>query len=107
MSHSGRSPLSIRLQPSHQTIQTGSTNLNNAGYSNPDVDKAINTAGASLDQGVRVTQYRTVQQAFVNDLPHVFVTRLPLSWYFKSSKVQDFSIYQDGNPRWDRIWINK
>lgn len=52
-------------------VGTNATGGNIARYSNPTVDKAINTASETKDEAAQVQQYGIVQRQILQDLPYI------------------------------------
>lgn len=78
--------------------------LNVYGYSNPDVDKALDTARSSGDQSVQDAQYKTVVQAMVDDLPFFnYGVRQAASVY--TDKVHGVKLFYDAYPFLEDLWL--
>ena len=78
--------------------------LNVYGYSNPDVDKALDTARSSGDKSVQDAQYKTVVQAMVDDLPFFnYGVRQAANVY--TDKVHGVKLFYDAYPFLEDIWL--
>lgn len=78
--------------------------LNVYGYSNPDVDKALDAARATGDEGVQEAQYKTVVQAMVEDLPFFnYGVRQASNVY--TTKVHGVKLFYDAYPFVEDIWL--
>jgi peptide/nickel transport system substrate-binding protein len=85
-------------------FSTGPSNF--GGYKNSDVDQAFNTARSSLDQSARVNAYKTVQRALAADQPVIWTTRVQFVTFFKP-EIKDLTLFEDGVPLVDRVWLKK
>lgn len=81
-----------------------STNFNR--YSNSQVDAALDTERASLDQAARKAAMRTFQQVWADEQPSFMYARVQQGFVF-DSKMQDIRLFEDGTAFLDRIWISK
>ena len=70
--------------------QIGGNGLNLAGYSNPDVDKALSDARSTTDQAQRLADYQKFQTLITNDLPDIWLYS-PAYTYVQVKQVQGFN----------------
>lgn len=73
---------------------------NYARYSNPDVDAAINEAGATLDEATKLAAYTTIQAQIAEDLPYIPVVLNASQAFFNVEKFSGWPSESDlyANP---------
>ncbi|NNU82064.1 ABC transporter substrate-binding protein [Halovulum dunhuangense] len=81
----------------HQFVTTGG-GLNDAKYSNPEVDRLLNEARASNDTAVRKQAYEAATEILMTDLPLVYLYHPAWIWALDAS-VEGFVPYPDGMIR--------
>jgi peptide/nickel transport system substrate-binding protein len=75
-------------------------------YSNPEVDRLLNEADATMDQSKRATYYQRVQEIIIRDDAIAYA---PLSdptifsWTKNVRGIDEYAV--DGTWLWDRVWI--
>jgi peptide/nickel transport system substrate-binding protein len=81
----------------HQFV-TCQGGLNDSKYCNPEVDRLLNEARATNDEGKRRDLYEAAQKILQEDLPIIYVYYQP--WPFATArKVEGFKAYPDGMIR--------
>jgi peptide/nickel transport system substrate-binding protein len=83
---------------------TGGTN--NAGYSNPQMDAALEKGRSSQDLSVRKAAYDEVQKLWVQDVPDIPIYR-PNSPTVVSKNVKGLAVYGPGFVNIATIWLAK
>ncbi len=86
----------------YQWFHTGGGN-NDGKYSNLDVDKLLEDARTTTDQGKRKSLYDQAQKLVVQDAAYVFINHPP-STEVHSNKVHGFVLYPDNMPRFATVW---
>lgn len=81
--------------------QSSSEGLNITNYSNPNVDKALETALSTLDTGLRRNLYRTVEEEIIADKPAIFLYS-PRLVYATNKAIGNFDIGTVNRPA-DRL----
>ncbi|UUT36662.1 ABC transporter substrate-binding protein [Microbacterium elymi] len=80
--------------------------FNTTGYSNADVDDALNAARQTTDTTVRKENYRTVQEQFMKDLPGLFTFSSTLSTVM-TKDVTGVAFTAGGQLIWDELGFKK
>ena len=81
----------------------GSSNYSK--YANPKVDELIRASRASADLTKRADLYHQVFNILAEELPVVPMHHGRVGWA-AVNKVHGFEMYEDGIPRWDRMWVD-
>jgi peptide/nickel transport system substrate-binding protein len=76
---------------------------NVAGYSNPEVDQALDAARMTADNSERAGLYQEIQRQLVEDLPFVPLTNTT-NMMKASSDLAGVAVYEDGILRSDLLW---
>jgi peptide/nickel transport system substrate-binding protein len=80
----------------------GSRNF--SGYSSSVVDKDIADSRAALDANTRIAALKQLQRDVMNDMPFVLLNLSPNIWV-EQPNIRDFSVFDEGGPLLDRVWI--
>jgi peptide/nickel transport system substrate-binding protein len=101
----GVSAWSGRLDPDGNTyIQFHSGSATNySEYSNPAMDKALDDARLTADQGQRTTLYRQVNKLAAEEAPYIF-TFHDVTGQFSTAKVKHFTAVPDAIYRFADVW---
>ena len=81
----------------HQFVVTGA-GLNDAGYSNPEVDAALDAARVSLDNAVRKESYDAARRILSEDAPLVYIYHDTWVWAMDAD-IEGFVPHPDGMLR--------
>jgi peptide/nickel transport system substrate-binding protein len=81
----------------HQFLTTGG-GINDAGYSNEEVDRLLNEARVSNDVEARRAAYNAASEILMEDLPIVYLYHPVWIWAMDSS-IEGFVPYPDGMIR--------
>jgi peptide/nickel transport system substrate-binding protein len=82
---------------------TGSSNFGK--YSNPEMDAALADAQNATSDADRAAAYEKINQLLADDVPMVFLLRVPPTMLFDSEVVGDVPLFNDGAPDWSKIWL--
>ncbi|MGB3554560.1 MAG: ABC transporter substrate-binding protein [Jannaschia sp.] len=85
----------------HQFVTTDG-GINDSGYSNPEVDEALNTARTLSGVEERKAQYDAATDILIEDLPRVFLYHETWIWALDSS-IEGFTPYPDGMIRLEGV----
>jgi len=101
----GLSGWSGRLDPDGNTyIQYHSGSASNyAQYANPAMDKALDDARLTFDQGQRASLYRQVNKLAAEEAPYIF-TFHDVTGQFSTAKVKHFTPVPDAIYRFVDVW---
>lgn len=89
----------------YDTLHTdGGVNL--SGYSDPEMNEALEAAISSFDPDVRAESYETVQRLFLRDVPHVLYQHIQTATVAQPS-VREIVTFFDGIPRVESMWIDE
>jgi peptide/nickel transport system substrate-binding protein len=77
---------------------------NATGYSNPEVDEALDTGRRSTDEETRRESYRVVQQALAEDVPLFQAVTSPWGW-FGSGDVRGLFARRNGTIVLADAWL--
>ncbi|MEV1128703.1 ABC transporter substrate-binding protein [Agromyces sp. NPDC049794] len=80
----------------------GQTNY--MGYSNPDVDDALDAGRDSTDAGERAEAYAEVERLVVEDVP-VLPIRNQEAYTVHAAALQGLTLHGDGSLLFDRLWL--
>ena len=95
----GTAPLGLYIY-----LHTGQQ-LNVYGYSNPEVDQALDAARATSDEAEQDANYETVVQRMVDDVPFFnYGVRQASNVY--TDEVHDLEVFYDGYPFLEKIWLS-
>jgi peptide/nickel transport system substrate-binding protein len=83
-------------------FHTGGGN-NQARYSNPTVDKALEDARSTTDQAKRKQLYSQAQTQLVTDGAYVFINH-PAAFQLSRATVHGYTLYPDNMPRFATVW---
>ena len=83
-------------------FHTGGPN-NDAHYSNPDVDKALEDARIQTDQAKRRADYQAAQKQIQQDAVYGFIYHAP-AIQASTTKIHGFTLYPDGMFRFASTW---
>lgn len=86
----------------YQHFHTGERN-NNGRYSNPQVDKMLEDARVTNDQGKRKQLYQQAQRTLVEDAAYIF-TDHDRARQISSNKVHGYVVFPDSMPRFAAVW---
>lgn len=84
-------------------LKTGGQ-TNYMGYSNPDLDAALEAGRASTDTEVRRAAYETVEQIVVDEVP-VLPIRNQEAYTVHDSSLRGLTMHGDGSLLYDRLWL--
>ena len=77
---------------------------NGSGYSNPDMDRALERARATTGTEEQVAAYADVQRILLDDVPY-FPLRTGFYYLMAHSGVRDLRAFGDAGPRTDLVWF--
>ncbi|WP_235845881.1 ABC transporter substrate-binding protein [Dictyobacter aurantiacus] len=86
-------------------FHTGGGN-NDMQYSNPQVDKLLEDARATLDQKQRATDYQQAEQQIMQDMPYVFIYH-GISIQATTNKVQNFTILPTTIMNFSNVYLSQ
>ena len=89
-------------EPSLVNLLATDASFNSTGYSNSEVDKALEAARATADVDERKEHYRVVQEHFMEDLPGLFTFKPSISTIM-SDDVTGVKFNSGGVMVWDEI----
>lgn len=84
-------------------LRTGGQ-TNYMGYSNPEVDAALDAGRDSTDEGERASAYAEVEQLVVDDVP-VLMVRNQEAYTVHSTSLNGLTLHGDGSLLYDRLWL--
>jgi len=84
-------------------LQTGGQ-TNYMGYSNPELDAALDAGRASTDLAERGAAYATVEQIVVDEVP-VLPIRNQESYTVHDPSLHGLTMHGDGSLLYDRLWL--
>jgi peptide/nickel transport system substrate-binding protein len=85
-------------------LSTGTRNK--WGFKDPIVDTALLQARNTSDMAARKAAYQTAQKQLMVDLP-MFLWPYAPGQIILGKKVQNMTLFEDGGPRFDLVWIKK
>ena len=85
-------------------ITNGQTNY--MGYSNPEVDAALDAARQSTDEAERAKQYAIVEELVVKEAP-ILPMRNQMAFTVHSKKLHGLTLQGDGSMLYDRLWMEQ
>ncbi len=89
----------------HQFVTTGG-GINDSGYSNPEVDAALNEARTLSDTAERKARYDAATDILIEDLPRVFLYHETWIWALDAG-IEGFVPYPDGMIRLEGVTMTE